>query len=354
MTEGVAPVVVNAECARNGGTRSHLRAVLAAAEPGTFVPVFRTDAAPGWSTAEPETGQPDGPLSLRERIRWERQTLPAALRELRPAVLLQPSNIGLLRDPGLPTVHVVHNVAPFVRPLSAVAHGRLALRLGLLRVLTKRALRRAAAVILLSETARTLLGPTLPPTAMIIRPGCEPTEPPIDPATRGRDLVVVAHLFRYKRVEDAIEAYAAAGLVGSGRRLLIYGGLYDGPYVAELQATIERLGLGADVDLLGARTGVEVRAAMRAAAVVLQPSTCENAPQVVYECLADATPIVCSDISAHRELVTGDHPAVGDVAAWSRAVTSALDAPRPPVAAIELGTWAAAAAAIAELCHGLA
>jgi glycosyltransferase involved in cell wall biosynthesis len=345
-------IVVNAECARNGGTRSHLRAILAAAPPGTFVPVFRTEDATGWSTEEPATGQPDGPLPLVERIRWERTTLPAALRELRPTVLLQPSNIGLLRDPGVPTVQVVHNVAPFVRPISQVARGKLAVRLLILRALTRRALRRAAAVVLLSETAKELLGREIRGRTEVIRPGLDPAEP-VPPGDRGSDVVVVAHLFRYKRVEDAVEAFAAAGDATGGRRLVIYGGHYDAPYVAEIRATIDRLGIRDRVDLVGARTGSEVRAAMRAAAVVLQPSACENAPQVVYECLTDATPIVCSDIAAHRELVDGAHPAVGDVPAWGRALAAALDDPRPPVAAAALGSWADSARAIAEVCRAV-
>lgn len=352
MSAATGAIAVNAECARNGGTRSHLRAVLRSAAPGTFTPIFRT-ADGGWSLEEPDTGQPDGPLPLADRIRWERTALPAALRELQPQVLLQPSNIGLFRDPGLPTVQVVHNVAPFVRPLSTVATGRLAVRLHLLRHLTVRALRRAEGAVLLSETARTVLdGARLPAHTEVIRPGRE--EPPEVPVPRGRDVVIIAHLFRYKRVEDAIEAFGAAGLAAQGRTLRVYGGTYDQPYVAELEALITRLGLTGSVELTGARTGAEVRAAMRSAAVVLQPSACENAPQVVYECLADETPIVCSDISAHRELVTGELAPVGDAAAWTRLLVDALDHPRPPVAATSLPTWAESARAIADLCRAVA
>ncbi len=354
MSPAVPRIAVNAECARNGGTRSHLRSILAAAPEGAFVPIFRTLDGTGWSTEEPVTGQPDGPLPLRERIRWERSILPAALRELQPAVLLQPSNIGLLRDPGLPTVQVVHNVAPFVRPISTVGRGRLAARLLVLRHLTRRALRRAAGVVFLSETARDLLdGQRLPARTVVVRPGRD--EPPADgPVARGRDLVVIAHLFRYKRVEDAIEAFATLGPARADRRLLVYGGHYDAPYVAELRAAIDRLGVGDAVELVGARPGAEVRAAMRSAAVVLQPSACENAPQVVYECLADATPIVASAIPAHCELLGGELAPVGDVATWTRLVTAALDHPTPPTAAVELGSWADSARAIVELCHAVA
>lgn len=354
MTEPATRIAVNAECARNGGTRSHLRAVLAAAPEGTFLPIFRTADGTGWSTEEPSTGQPDGPLSLRERAHWERSILPRALAELAPSVLLQPSNIGLLRDPGLPTVQILHNVAPFVRPLSTVATGKLAVRLAILRVLTTRAVRRAAGVVLLSQTARDLLADVaMPGRVEVIRPGIEPWAEAPGP-DRGRDVVVVAHLFRYKRVEDAIRAFAGARLADEGRRLSVYGGRYDQPYVAELEALIAELGLGSSVQLLGARTGTEVREAMRRAAVVLQPSACENAPQVVYECLADGTPIVCSDIAAHRELLGTGLPAVADVEAWTDRLRATLDAPSAPAAAVPLGPWEDAARSIAELCRALA
>ena len=89
---------------------------------------------------------------------------------------------------------------------------------------------------------------------------------------------------------------------------------------------------------------------MRAATAVVQPSACENAPQIVYEALSEDTPIVASDIPAHAELLGTGLYGVGDTHAVATLLRDAVDGRLVNRAARPLPTWEESAAAVADFC----
>ena len=221
-------VAVNGESARNGGTRNYLRSLLASAPPNAFAPLFRTEDGRNFQDHESDLESLDAALPVIERLRWDARTLPAALQAVDPDVLLQPSNIRPLGRLRVPTVHVLHNVAPLARPVRSIARDRLVARLLVLRELTRHALRRARGVVFLSDIAVDLAAANgFRGESAVIRPGLEIVA--VNRAPRDRTIVVVAHLFRYKRVEDAVQGFALSKLADEGYTLHLYGGLYDAP-----------------------------------------------------------------------------------------------------------------------------
>jgi glycosyltransferase involved in cell wall biosynthesis len=98
-------------------------------------------------------------------------------------------------------------------------------------------------------------------------------------AQSGSDALVVSALVPYKRLDLAIEACRLARV-----RLRIVG---QGPE----EASLRKLGSGADVEFLGWRSDEEVRELYRSAAVVLLPGT-EDFGIVPVEAQACGTPVV--------------------------------------------------------------
>jgi glycosyltransferase involved in cell wall biosynthesis len=347
-------IAVNCESARNGGTRNHLRAVLAAASDATFTPIFRTSDGRSFTLSEPPLDGVDAALPLLQRLMWERRTLPVALDRLRPSVLLQPSNVGLPRQGGLPRVQILHNVAPITRPLSSVSSGRLRVRLEILERLTMRAMRSANGVIFLSQHAADLLAEHgWRGNGRVLRPGLSTLQPRAHDA-RDPVVVVVAHLFRFKHVEDAVNGFARSGLAAGGVRLRIYGGHYDKAYVREVRQAIASSGIAESVELTGSRPVAEVQGAISGALAVIQPSICENAPQIVYECIAASTPIVASSIAAHRELLRSGLYPPGEPDGLAAALLEAVDGRAVNEVAVPLGSWTEHAEAIARFCTSVA
>ena len=81
---------------------------------------------------------------------------------------------------------------------------------------------------------------------------------------------------------------------------------------------------GADVELLGFRSGHELAAAVQASAAVVMPSIChDNCPLAVIEAMAWGKPVIGSRVGGIPELVRDGHEGVlvphGDVRApWAR------------------------------------
>lgn len=115
-------------------------------------------------------------------------------------------------------------------------------------------------------------------------------------------------------------------------RLDILGG---GPEDDRLRVQATRLGLGERVRFGGAQAAPAVRAAMQAAHVVVVPSVTdadgqsEGIPVVLMEALAEARPVIASNLSGIPELVrdgeTGWLTAPGDAAAIAAALTRVHD-----------------------------
>ena len=98
---------------------------------------------------------------------------------------------------------------------------------------------------------------------------------------------------------------AVARLVGEGREIeLVLAG--DGEMRAEVEARIERLGLGAHVRITGWISGVQVREELLAARALVLPSFSEGLPVVIMEALALGRPVVSSYVGGIPELVRAD------------------------------------------------
>ena len=344
-------IAVNAEAARIGGGRTSLRALLAAkhtSDEFKFAPMFRSHSTgKAQGSEDVSDGEPDRPLTIAERIRWERSEVPRALRQVRSGVLLQPSNMPMLRNLLLPQVQILHNVAPLVR-LSPLVSGKVLARLMILRRFTVYSVRSNHGMIFLSGVGLHLAqGHGLRGKSIVIRPGVDAV--PVQPmSNRDKIVIVVAHLFRYKRIEDAITAFSASGLGKRGWQLQIYGAPFDRPYYRLIARLVEES--GPSVRFFGNRPAAEVRAAIGRARVMLQCSAIENAPQVVFEALAAQTPVVASDIGAHSELLCRGLYPLGDVFALSKELKAAAEGLLREQARVPLRPWSEFADAVGRFC----
>ncbi|HEX2589812.1 MAG TPA: glycosyltransferase family 4 protein [Gaiellales bacterium] len=131
----------------------------------------------------------------------------------------------------------------------------------------------------------------------------------------GDHALYVGRLSREKGVEVLVRAAAA-----SGARVKMVG---DGP----LRPTLERMiaESGADVELLGFRSGEELSAAVQAASAVVMPSIChDNCPLAVIEAMAWGKPVIGSRVGGIPELVRDGEEGLlvphGDTAALGAAM----------------------------------
>jgi glycosyltransferase involved in cell wall biosynthesis len=161
-----------------------------------------------------------------------------------------------------------------------------------------------------------------------------------------------------KRI-DVLLAVLAAARARSPRLQLVKAG---GPWTAEQQAQIARLGLGGAVTHLGPLTQRQLAPLYRRAALVLVPSAEEGFGLPVIEALACGAAVLASDLPTLRE--AGGQAALyrpcGDVAAWAECVGSVLGDPgfAPPrqerISQARPFTWDAHARAVAQTYARLA
>lgn len=125
------------------------------------------------------------------------------------------------------------------------------------------------------------------------------------PQPAGRDdaairFVCVGRLSNEKGHRGLLEAFAAVSQRLPGTRLELVG---DGPLRREIEATVERLGLGAAVTLLGALSEADTLARIAAADILVLPSFMEGLPLVLMEAMALGKPVVASGVAGIPELV---------------------------------------------------
>jgi len=138
----------------------------------------------------------------------------------------------------------------------------------------------------------------------------------------GDHCLYVGRLSREKGVEVLVQA-----AIDTGARVKLAG---DGPLRPQLQAMIERS--GADVELLGFRTGRELAAAVQASAAVVMPSICQdNCPLAVIEAMAWGKPVIGSRVGGIPELVRDGQEGVlvahGDAGALGEAMLAMQNDP---------------------------
>ena len=272
-----------------------------------------------------------------QRARAERRLLPSALDDLGATVY----DHGFLPAPrvAVPLCLTVHDVR------DADGHGRWPRLLA--RAVLVRALRRAAAVVTVSDWTAARL--------RALAPGCAPRVVPngvrIEPG--GRDLqdvpehgfvLHVGHLEPRKNLAVLLRALAA---LDDGRRPELWLVGQDAGAWPKLRALAERLGIAGSVRHLGVQPDSALPAFYRAARLVAVPSLYEGFGLPALEARAHGARVAVSDRGALREVVgDGDVLPADDAAAWA----AAMDAPREDradvvarrVAAASACSWAAA------------
>lgn len=173
-------------------------------------------------------------------------------------------------------------------------------------------------------------------------------------AARPPVLVMLAALEERKRHCEFLEAFPAVLALHPGTILLLAG---EGPHRAAVEATISRLGLSANVRLLGHRPDPERLIAL--ADIGLLASTKEGLPRVVMQFLVAGTPCVVCDLPGLDEVLhDGENGLVADphdLADMVARIGALLDDParlealRQGAERSDLASWD-----VAAMCRGMA
>jgi glycosyltransferase involved in cell wall biosynthesis len=149
--------------------------------------------------------------------------------------------------------------------------------------------------------------------------------PMVDFSLRGRTgILFLGQLGSRKGTYDLLQAVAS--VVDKHPRLeLVLAG--DGE-AAQVRSEVDRLGLGAHVEVLDWVSGREKSTLLERAAIYALPSYCEGLPMSVLEAMAVGLPVVCTPVGGVPEAVTdgreGRMIMPGDVGALADALDSLL------------------------------
>jgi glycosyltransferase involved in cell wall biosynthesis len=134
-----------------------------------------------------------------------------------------------------------------------------------------------------------------------------PAERPDRPLT----LLLGGNQYQRYRLEAAVAAFALVREERPDARLLVAGALsFSDEAVGQTAELVERFGVAAAVELLGAYTQAEAPALMRRADVLVHTKYNDPCPTVVLEAMASGVPVVYSASGGTPELV-GDDAGVG-------------------------------------------
>ncbi|GAA3798836.1 glycosyltransferase [Sphaerisporangium flaviroseum] len=137
-------------------------------------------------------------------------------------------------------------------------------------------------------------------------------------------VVMVGSLCVRKNHAAVVRAWPAVVRAVPGARLVILG---EGPARSELRALAAALGVERHVELRGQVTQDDIVSVLRQSRVLAHPSWSEGQPRAVLEAMACGLPVLCSDISSHREIVRpgyGRLLAPGSPHDWGEAIASLL------------------------------
>ena len=126
----------------------------------------------------------------------------------------------------------------------------------------------------------------------------QPSQPPL--------ILSIGRLISKKGFDVLIDACASLQNGGQEFRCEIIG---EGPLSAELQARIDRHGLGKQVLLVGPKSQAEIAARLSRATLLVLPcrvdadGAMDNLPTVVMEAMASALPVVSTEVGGVAEMV---------------------------------------------------
>jgi glycosyltransferase involved in cell wall biosynthesis len=183
------------------------------------------------------------------------------------------------------------------------------------------------------DGVRDLFAPLIPAPAHVVRNGVDielfrPGAAAGSTGPRGASAVIgfAGRLVPQKRPQDFLAMAARIAARHPEVRILIAG---DGSRRPEFEAMAAALGVADRVQFLG-KVG-DMRAFYSSCTVLVLPSRSEGSPNIVLEAMAMKLPVIASDTTATRELLThlrdGLLYPVGDVEALTETVELALAAP---------------------------
>ncbi|MGW5667235.1 glycosyltransferase family 4 protein [Micromonospora sp. NPDC003776] len=211
----------------------------------------------------------------------------------------------------------------------------------LLAAVTRSVVRRASGVRVVGQRLKEQIGPIARGPVAVIGSRVDTTmfQPVADHRGPRLDAVMVGSLVPVKNHATVLHAWARVAGHFSDARLAIAG---EGRSRPELESLISALGLHRNVELLGAVPYREIPLLLARARLFLHPSWSEGQPRAVLEGMACGMPVICSDIPAHRDIVsggTGSLVPAGDADGWATAITHLL---HQPTAAAVMGRRARA------------
>lgn len=148
----------------------------------------------------------------------------------------------------------------------------------------------------------------------------------LHPPPRSSEDFTIGMLARHDPAKGIDLAIRVLGELGPGYRLVVVG---DGPQREELEAFVEDLGLGAQVELRP--FSIDARNLYPTFDVYLLPSRFEAFPVTVQESMQAGVPVVATDVGSIREAIddgeTGIVVPVGDIDAMAGAIRSLRNDP---------------------------
>jgi len=246
------------------------------------------------------------------RAVWESTVLPRMLKSLNANVLYCPG--GLLSGPAATscsTAVAFRNMLPFdERERRRYPRGYMRFRLWLLRRLMASAFKRADLLIFLSDHARQTIDATVPARrgrCVVIPHGVSPVFFPGGEVPRPASLpqsfvLYVSLLDAYKAQLEVIEAWHLLRKRRFTQEKLVLIGESDLPYGALVRNSIQALGLGTEVLVIGKVPYIDLPAWYQNAKVSLFASSCENCPNILLEAMAAGRPVLSSNYPPMPEI----------------------------------------------------
>jgi glycosyltransferase involved in cell wall biosynthesis len=266
------------------------------------------------------------------RVLWEQLVLPAALRRARVDVYHGPA-YALPLAPTVPAVVTVHDLS-FLRLPETFPRAQGAY----LRVATRRAVRRAEAVVAVSEFTRRELVDLVgadPARVYCVPNGCDPACRPLPAADveawraaaglPARFILTVGTLQPRKNLGTLLDAYARLrGRLADAPDLVIAGAPGWGD--EDLGRRAQALGIGARVRFTGYVPGESLPLLYNAATLFALPSRYEGFGLPVVEAMASGTPVIVAAAGSLPEVAGGAGVVVDplDAEAWASALAALL------------------------------
>lgn len=168
--------------------------------------------------------------------------------------------------------------------------------------LRARTYRRAAALVVQTESVRAWAERHVDATkvAVIGNPVAPSTH---DASVRGDEIVLVGRLVPQKGFDLLLHAFAEAAREHPSWRVCILG---EGPQRAELRALADRLGIAANVELVGEVR--DVRARLARAGLFVLASRFEGFPNALLEAMAEGCPVIATDCPSGPAEILRDCP----------------------------------------------